>query len=59
MYSESVSINLSVRAARKFGLTYFHVRCNIIITTGNLSVSQSIDIRCCARGQCLTSFEWV
>ena len=42
-----------------FQLTYFCVHCNIMIKTDNLSVGQSVDIRCCARGQCLTSFEWV
>ena len=44
---------------QKFWLTYFSACRNIIIKTGNLSVSQSVDIRCCARGQCLTSFERV
>ena len=43
----------------KFRLTYFSACRNIIIKTGNLSVSQSVEIRRCARGQCLTSFEWV
>ena len=43
----------------KFWLTYFCAYCNMILKAGNLSACQSVDIRCCARVQCLMSFEWV